>query len=239
MSRQSIVESVRVLVIDDHAVSRRFIRSALLQSHCSVKQTADPGVARRWARDWRPDVILTDLNLRDQSGLEFIRQLREHNTPPQTLPRLLVMSADDSPATRARCKQTGADAFLAKPSSARAIREAVLGAVPCGIGEPDTGEVEMHIRELFHPELKQQLVELDRHIAELDTRAASDILHQLIASSAMCGDRPLEILLRQLSGACEEPLDPALLADTWFESRRRCADYLAGLSRTDPLQWSG
>jgi len=65
------------------------------------------------AREHSPDLILLDLHLPDMPGEEVFRRLRED---PRTahIP-IVIISADATPASRARLRSAGADAYLAKP----------------------------------------------------------------------------------------------------------------------------
>jgi DNA-binding NarL/FixJ family response regulator len=69
--------SLRILVVDDHAVVRRGVR-ALLESHegwtvCGEATTGRGAVEA--SRHLRPDVIVIDLSLPELNGLDAIRQI--------------------------------------------------------------------------------------------------------------------------------------------------------------------
>ena len=69
--------SLRILVVDDHAVVRRGVRS-LLESHegwtvCGEATTGRDAVEQ--SRQLRPDVVVMDLSLPELNGLDAIRQI--------------------------------------------------------------------------------------------------------------------------------------------------------------------
>jgi len=77
-----------ILIIEDDPQIRRFLRATLSaeQYHYHEALTAAEGVAQAHAR--QPDLILLDLGLPDQDGLEVIRTVREVSQTP-----IIVLSA--------------------------------------------------------------------------------------------------------------------------------------------------
>jgi DNA-binding NarL/FixJ family response regulator len=77
---------LRILIVDD---SRHFLdaaRGALEQDGISVVGVASTiAEARRLARDLRPDGILVDIDLGDESGLDLARQLASAESAPVVL----------------------------------------------------------------------------------------------------------------------------------------------------------
>jgi DNA-binding NarL/FixJ family response regulator len=69
--------SLRILVVDDHAVVRRGVRS-LLESHEGWKVCGEATTGRdavEQSRQLRPDVVVMDLSLPELNGLDAIRQI--------------------------------------------------------------------------------------------------------------------------------------------------------------------
>ena len=99
-----------VLVIEDEAPIRRFLRASLpLHDYRVVEaETAAEGV--RLTSSQRPDVLILDLGLPDQDGLEVVRQVREWSEAP-----ILVLSARDQEADKIAALDAGADDYLTKP----------------------------------------------------------------------------------------------------------------------------
>ena len=57
------------------------------------------------------DCLITDVSMPGRSGLELLERLRNLGS---TIP-VIIVTADASPATRARAAKSGAHAFLTKP----------------------------------------------------------------------------------------------------------------------------
>lgn len=101
-----------VLVIDDEAQIRRFLRISLEANGYEVHEVATglEGISR--AAQLRPDLIILDMGLPDIDGLEVLRRLREWTTTPTII--LSVRDADDD---KVAALDTGADDYLTKPFS--------------------------------------------------------------------------------------------------------------------------
>jgi NarL family two-component system response regulator LiaR len=126
-----LAESIRVLVVDDHAVVREGLRAFLdLQDGIDVVGEASDGdEAIVAAEDLRPDVVLMDLVMPRLDGLAAMRVLRERVPGARVI--VLTSFLDDEkvlPALRA-----GAAGYLLKNAApqelARAIRAASAGEV--------------------------------------------------------------------------------------------------------------
>jgi two-component system KDP operon response regulator KdpE len=99
-----------ILVIDDEAAMRRFLRVSLESNgYRSVEAaTAREGLALAAQRN--PELVLLDLGLPDQDGLEVTRGLREWAAMP-----IIVISARGQEEDKVRALDAGADDYLTKP----------------------------------------------------------------------------------------------------------------------------
>ncbi len=99
----------RVLLVEDEPILRTSIRRNLELRGVDVIEAGTVGEALISARGDRPDLLVLDINLPDGSGWDFLRALRASGLVPPTV----VMSAGR--VTRARLREFGIEAFLAKP----------------------------------------------------------------------------------------------------------------------------
>jgi two-component system, NarL family, response regulator NreC len=121
--------STRVLIVDDHAVVRSGLR-LLLDAENDLEVVGEAGSAREAvfeARTAKPDVILLDVVMPDQSGLEAIPTLlHEH---PET--KILVLSMQDDPRYVREAFGAGASGYVLKEAAdaevVAAIREVAGG----------------------------------------------------------------------------------------------------------------
>ena len=103
----------RVLIIEDEADIRRFVRMAL-ESEGLEAFEAD-GVKRGLieAGTRRPQLVILDLGLPDGDGVDFVRELRTWSACP-----VIILSARSSEADKIAALDAGADDYLVKPFGA-------------------------------------------------------------------------------------------------------------------------
>ena len=99
-----------ILVIEDEAQIRRFLRTTLTSHHFQLVEatTAHDGIAQ--AATHRPDIILLDLGLPDLDGFEVTRRIREWSHMP-----IIVISARGQEHDKVAALDIGADDYLTKP----------------------------------------------------------------------------------------------------------------------------
>jgi two-component system, NarL family, response regulator NreC len=149
--------SVRVLIVDDHAVVRAGLR-LMIDAEDDLEAVGEAGSAREavfQARATKPDVILLDVVMPDQSGLDVLPTLlHEH---PET--RVLVLSMQDDPQYVRQAFASGASGYVLKEAAdtevVAAIREVAAGG------------------RYVHPELGARLVSAE---TEAERRAEEDPL---------------------------------------------------------------
>ena len=78
---------LRILVVDDEAPIRRFLRAALSAHNYVIFEAGNGRAAIDAMIADRPDLIILDLGLPDMDGIDVTRQLREWTTVP-----IIVMS---------------------------------------------------------------------------------------------------------------------------------------------------
>jgi two-component system KDP operon response regulator KdpE len=101
-----------VLIIDDEAQIRRFVRLSLTANGYEVHEAVTGSEGLEQAALLRPDVVILDLGLPDQDGLQVLTQLREWNRVP-----VVVLSVRDADVDKIALLDAGADDFLTKPFS--------------------------------------------------------------------------------------------------------------------------
>lgn len=126
-------EPVKILIIDDHEVLRRGVKQILEENFLDVEVgEADSGAKGNAAVRQEPwDLVIVDISLPDQSGLEVLREL--HSTVPQ-LP-LMVLSLHSEEEYAAHALRAGAKAYLTKSTApeelARAVNQVLMGQRLC------------------------------------------------------------------------------------------------------------
>jgi two-component system cell cycle response regulator DivK len=122
----------RILVVEDNELNMKLLNDVLEANGYAVMSTSHGAVAVEWARQYRPDLILMDLQLPDLSGLDATLRLK---ADPQTrdIPVIAVtafaMAGDEKKAL-----DYGCDAYVAKPIILRDFLNLVAGFIGVPIG---------------------------------------------------------------------------------------------------------
>lgn len=121
----------RVLIVDDHAPTRTAIKALLEQEHPHIQVIAtakDSATAMRVVRDAVPDVVVLDLNLGDEYGLDLLPEIGRH---PGVA--VIILTGSGDPLERAKALAAGAAAFISKISPAGELIAAILAVRPGSI----------------------------------------------------------------------------------------------------------
>jgi DNA-binding response OmpR family regulator len=103
---------MRVLIVDDDSTTAELTAECLmLDPGVSARTAGDGATALRALTDFEPDVILLDLELPDESGLDLAPRFKKMN--PERAPRIIVFTG--SAQGDARFLPDGIDAWLTKP----------------------------------------------------------------------------------------------------------------------------
>jgi len=124
-----VADRIRVLIVDDHAVVRSGLRLLLAQEP-DLEPVGEAGTGREAvfeARTLKPDVILLDLVMPDQGGLDVLPALR-HEHPEA---KVLVLSMQDDPRYVREAFAAGASGYVLKEAAdaevVAAVREVAGG----------------------------------------------------------------------------------------------------------------
>lgn len=102
---------VRILIVDDEAAIRRFLRTALAAQDYRVEEAQDGEAALDFLKRNVVDLIVLDLGLPGMDGLEVARTLRAQGS----VTPIIVLSSRDDEAGKVAALDLGADDYVAKP----------------------------------------------------------------------------------------------------------------------------
>jgi two-component system KDP operon response regulator KdpE len=110
----------RILVVEDEAEIRRFVRMSLQAAGHEVYEAdgLQRGLIEAGTR--RPDLVVLDLGLPDGDGVDLIRDLRQWSAVP-----VIVLSARSGEADKITALDAGADDYLVKPFGAGELQARV------------------------------------------------------------------------------------------------------------------
>jgi CheY-like chemotaxis protein len=104
----------KVLLIDDSEISLHFVASVLLRAGYEVRTADDVDKLENVLGDWRPDIILTDVNMPGVSGLELCRMLKSSYETAHV--PVVLFSAVPNSELEGMARDCEADGFLSKSS---------------------------------------------------------------------------------------------------------------------------
>src|SRR5882762_9958657 len=114
---------IRVLLIDDHAVVRSGLRM-LVENHPGLKvagEAANRSEALSVAKREQPDVILLDLDMNNDNGLDFLPQLLAATRRA----RVLILTGVRDPESYSQAIRLGASGLLLKEKAAEILIKAI------------------------------------------------------------------------------------------------------------------
>jgi two-component system OmpR family response regulator len=128
-------DGARVLVLDDDPAIRTLVRRCLEPGGFQVELAATGAELRRLLRDKPIDLVILDLNLGAEDGLEHLRALRAERDLP-----VIILTGRGEPIDRALGLELGADDYVAKPFEPReliarvrtVLRRAARAPAPAG-----------------------------------------------------------------------------------------------------------
>ncbi len=100
-----------VLIADDDRSIRTVLTQALGRSGYQVRCTGNAATLWRWVEDGEGDLVITDVVMPDENGLDLIPRIRR--VRPDL--RVVVMSAQSTLITAVKATQRGAFEYLPKP----------------------------------------------------------------------------------------------------------------------------
>src|SRR3954452_12609979 len=100
-----------VLIADDDRSIRTVLTQALGRSGYQVRSTSNASRLWRWVEDGEGDLVMTDVVMPDENGLDLIQRIRKIR--PDL--RVVVMSAQSTLMTAVKATQRGAFEYLPKP----------------------------------------------------------------------------------------------------------------------------
>lgn len=103
----------KLLVVDDDPHNRKLLDTLLRAEGFTVRHAINGFAALEAVAAELPDAILLDLMMPDMDGFEVVRRLRA-DPVSRAVPVVMVTALDDE-ASRARLAAAGVDATLAKP----------------------------------------------------------------------------------------------------------------------------
>ena len=138
-----------ILVVDDEPQITRVLRTVLSAHSYDVRVTHDGESALELMREWRTDLLITDLAMPNVDGVELCRRVRSISELP-----IIVLSVRNEDRTKVEALDAGADDYVTKPFSSDELM----------------ARVRAMLRRFPAPEAAQTVIETGEFRIDLDTR---------------------------------------------------------------------
>jgi two-component system KDP operon response regulator KdpE len=135
-----------ILVVEDDLSLRIALEATLKAAGYRVVTASTGAEGRRWLAHYAPDLVLLDLGLPDQDGLEVIEAIRQKGRTP-----IVVLSARAAETMKVSALDLGADDYVAKPFGVEELLARIRAALRHGVqargADPvvRTGELEIDL----------------------------------------------------------------------------------------------
>ncbi len=166
------MDSIRVLIVDDHPIVRQGVRS-VLANHADIQVVGEAdGASSLFANldALKPDIVLLDIRMPGQNGIEITQRLkREH---PDV--KVILLSTYDDEEFLFGALRAGAEGYLLKSASNEVLASSIRQV---GRGE-----------RLLSPSLVSKVMREFQDLAKEKTRADSGLTDQELQVLRMIAD---------------------------------------------------
>jgi len=121
-----------ILVADDDRSIRTVLNQALGRRGHLVRSTGNAATLWRWVADGEGDLVITDVVLPDENGLDLIPRIRKRR--PEL--RIIAMSAQNTLMTALKAAERGAFEYLPKPFDLNELVRTVERALSASAARP-------------------------------------------------------------------------------------------------------
>lgn len=111
-----MISIIHILVVDDDTRIRDLLSQYLRDHGYYVSTAKDAATARQQLKEYMFDLLIVDVMMPEETGVEFTHWLRQHNTIP-----VLMLTAMGEVEDRITGLSAGADDYLAKPFEPREL----------------------------------------------------------------------------------------------------------------------
>jgi two-component system chemotaxis response regulator CheY len=118
-----------ILVVDDSVSMRQLVSFTVRKAGYDVCEAVGgkEGLAKVTAQ--KIDMVITDVNMPEMNGLEFIKQIRER--PEYKLTPILILTTETQEVMKQAGRQAGASAWIIKPFASEQLVELVNRLIRC------------------------------------------------------------------------------------------------------------
>jgi two-component system, chemotaxis family, chemotaxis protein CheY len=121
---------MKIMIVEDSKAMRiiihRTLRQAGLAEGATVSEASNGAEALIAIRTIRPDLVLSDWNMPEMTGIELLEELQRTEQRP---PRFGFVTTESTPEMRQRAIASGAEFFITKPFTPTSFAQALVPIV--------------------------------------------------------------------------------------------------------------
>lgn len=220
-----------ILIVDDEPQIIRVLRTALSTQGYNVRIAANGIEGADIAREWKPDLVITDVSMPEMNGVELCRELRAYSRVP-----IIVLSVRNNERMKIEALDAGADDYVTKPFSIQELQARVRAQLRRNLAESSEERPVIDLGD-FHIDIPQHRVAVrgqDVHLTpkQFDlliyfAEHPGQVLHHRALLQAAWGpnaDQPeyLRVNIGQLRKKIETSDEPRyILTEPWIGYRFR------------------
>lgn len=211
-------DAPHLLVVDDDTRIRNLLKQFLSSNGFRVTVAGTAAEARRRLEGLDFDLIVLDVMMPGESGVDLTKSLRETRDVP-----ILMLTARAETDSRVEGLQAGADDYLPKPFDPRELVLRINNILRRG-GPAPTPKVEQIVfgpytfqiarRELKKGGVPLKLTDREQEILAIFAERAGETIprHELVAEDAGVGERTIDVQINRLRRKIErDPANPVWL----------------------------
>jgi len=211
-------EAPHVLVVDDDRRLRDLLSRYLSSNGFRVSNALDASEARKKVENLEFDLLVVDVMMPGESGIEFTRSLRAIRDVP-----ILMLTALADIDNRIEGLEAGADDYLPKPFEPRELVLRINSILKRTI-KPEEPAIEQVQFGDYHFSVTRGELKLDGEMVRLTDREREILTtfaskpggtiarHELLGSESIAGERKIDVQINRLRRKIEEdPTNPKWL----------------------------
>ena len=220
MTDQSLVpdDAPHLLIVDDDTRIRNLLKQYLVENGFRVTVAGTAAEARRKLAGLDFDLIVLDVMMPGESGVDLTKSLRDERNVP-----ILMLTALSETESRIAGLEAGADDYLPKPFDPRELILRITSILRRG-GPAATPKVEQivfgpYTFQIARRELKRggealKLTDREQEILAIFAERAGETIprHELVAGESDVGERAIDVQINRLRRKIErDPSNPVWL----------------------------
>ena len=211
-------DAPHLLVVDDDTRIRNLLKQFLSENGFRITVAGTAAEARRKLEGLDFDLLILDVMMPGESGVDLTRSLRQAKDVP-----ILMLTALSETDSRISGLEAGADDYLPKPFDPRELILRVNNILRRG-GPPATPKVEQIVfgpytfqiarRELKKSGVAIKLTDREQDILSVFAQRAGETIprHELVGDGSEVGERTIDVQIKRLRRKIErDPANPVWL----------------------------